>query len=419
MKGAAFVGAVLCLTATANAAPLVDWLEKGQPILDVRTRYENVSDESKTFSASAPTLRLRVGYGTAPWHGLSLAAEFDAIAPISTDYNSTRNGKTSYATVADPGMMALNRLQLAYATNFDTTIVVGRQRLQLGDQRFIGNSGWRQHEQTFDAVSVANTSVPGLALTYAYVERVNRVFGPADPIPAAGPAGHFGSNSHLFNAVYTGVPGLNLEAYAYLLDLSQKGPASAMLATTKLSTATVGARAQFKATLTGGLVAQLTGAYAHQNDYADNPLTFGLDYWLAEGSLSAHGATLLAGYEAMGGNGTVGFSTPLASLHPFDGWADMFLTTPASGIDDAYFKAAYVIPDVLGTKALTAAVVHHDFRTDRGGTGIGSEWDASLEWTIDQHTSFMLALANYQGSGVGLGGFKDKSIGWLQAAYKL
>ena len=401
-------------------ADVGDWLAQGKPIIDLRARYETVDDKDKAFSAQAPTLRLRLGYESSPWHGLALAFDFDEVVDLwSTGYNSTRNGKTAYPTIADPQMLVVNRLQLSYATDFDTTIVVGRQRLQFGDQRFIGNSGWRQHEQTFDAVTVANTSVPGLTLTYAYVGRVNRVFGPEDPVPATAQAGHFGSDSHLFNAVYSGFPGLKLEGYAYLLKLDQQGPASAVAATSKLSTATYGARAEYRATLMDGLVGHANGAIAHLQNYADNPLAISLDYWLAEASLTYAGVTVLAGDEALGGDGTIGFSTPLATLHPLQGWADMFLTTPANGIDDVYFKAGYALPGVLGTKNLVATVVHHDFRTDRAGVGIGSEWDASLEWTLDQHTSFLLAAADYQGAGVGLGGFKDKAIGWVQAAYKL
>ena len=62
--------------------------------------------------------------------------------------------------IADPAMTALNWLQLTYASDYDTKFVVGRQRILVGNQRFIGNSGWRQHEQTFDAVSAVNTSIP-------------------------------------------------------------------------------------------------------------------------------------------------------------------------------------------------------------------------------------------------------------------
>jgi len=417
------VGALMGLMAlsdTGQAAPsLLDAIEQGKPVIDVRARYEGVDDQSKSHYGDATTLRARLGYETGSWNNLSLAFDFDEVFSLgSTNYNSTRNGKTTYPTIGDPALTALNRLQITYATGFDTKLIAGRQRLQFGDQRFIGNSAWRQHEQTFDALTLVNTSVKDLTLTYSYVDRVNRVFGPNNPTPATGPAGHFASNSHLFNAVYAGFPGLKLEGYVYLLKLAQTGPASSVLATSKLSTADYGMRAEYRATLADDVAGQLSGAFAHQENFANNPLSISLDYWLAEGSLSAHGFTGLVGYEVLGGNGTASFSTPLASLHPFDGWADMFLTTPANGLDDFYLKGSYAVPGFLTMKSLTAALVYHDFKADRTGVGIGREWDASLELAVDQRMSFLLSAASYDGAGIGAGGFASKTVTWLQAAYK-
>ncbi len=416
----AALAGLLALGSTARADhSLGDAIRNGKPVVDVRARYEGVDDKSKTVDANALTIRARLGYETAVWDGLSLAFDFDAVYAAETEYNSTRNGKTTYPTVGDPALTTLNRLQLSYAaSDIDTKIIVGRQRLQFGDQRFIGNSAWRQHEQTFDAVTLVNTSVKDLTLTYSYVERVNRVFGPNGPKPTTGPIGHYGSDSHLFNAVYSGVPGLKLEGYAYLLDLDQKGPGASVLATSKLSTATLGVRAEYRAVLSDGLTGQIKGAYAHQSDYAKNPLAIDLDYWLAEGSLTYQAATGVVGYEAMGGNGSAGFSTPLASLHPFDGLADMFLTTPANGIDDFYARGAYVFSKFLDMKSLTASVAYHDFKTDRTDVGIGTEWDGSLELAVDQNISALVGLADYSGAGIGFGGFADKTITWVQLGYK-
>lgn len=344
----ALAGQVAFCDAGYAEPSLVDSLQQGVPVVDVRARSESVDDKSKALDANAMTVRARLGYETGVWNNLSLAFDFDEVfAVAATDFNSTRSGKTAYPTIADPNMTALNRLQIAYTTDLGAKIVVGWQRLQFGDQRFVGNSAWRQHEQTFDALTLVNTSVKDLVLTYSYVGRVNRVFGPNEPTPATGPAGHFGSDSHLFNAFYSGVPGLKLEGYVYLLKLDQKGPVSAMLATSKLSTADYGARAEYRLALSDGLSGRFNGAFAHQGNYANNPLSISLDYWLAEGSLTCNGLTGLVGYEAMGGNGAVGFSTPLASLHPFDGWADMFLATPVNGIDDLYVKGSYAVPGIL------------------------------------------------------------------------
>src|SRR6185312_3901169 len=317
--------AVLTATTTAQADVLDDLFSQGRPVIDLRARIETTDDAAKTMDANAVTLRARLGYETGSWNGLSAQFDVDQVWTIGgATYNSTRNGKTAFPVVADPAMTALNRLQLTYASDFDTKFVLGRQRLLIGNQRFIGNSGWRQHEQSFDALSAVNTSISGLTLSYAYLYRVNRVYGPDLPVPsntapaATGQANYFKSNSHVMNGIYTGLAGLRLEGYAYLLDLSAPGYAVLPVqqtAAARLSTATYGARADYGLPLTDKIGAKLTGEFAHQINYANNPLSFGLNYYLGEASATWHGAKALIGYEVLEGNGTIGFATPLGTLH--------------------------------------------------------------------------------------------------------
>ncbi len=425
-------GFALCLlgsTAAHAELPLVGIIAQGRAVIDLRARYETVTDNSKAFDANAGTVRARLGYDTGYWNNLQLGFDFDQIWSVGgATYNSTRNGKAAYPTVADPAMTALNRLTLTYASDFDTKFTIGRQRLLIGNQRFVGNAGWRQHEQTYDSLSAVNTSIEDLTFTYAYLYRVNRIGGPAVPLPSntaassTGLANYFKSDSHVMDAVYIGVDNLRLEAYAFLLDLSAPGFATApaqLTATSRLSTATYGGRADYSMALAEDVTGKLTGEIAHQTNYAKNPLSISLKYWLGEGSVTYKGLTGLIGYEVLEGNGTIGFATPLATLHAFNGWADMFLTTPANGLKDFYLKAAYVLPaDFIEMRSLTATMFYHDFTTDNLTQGIGSEWDASLELAVDAQTSLLAKYAAYRGAGTAFGGFPDKSIFWLQLAYK-
>ncbi|MFZ1991096.1 MAG: alginate export family protein [Alphaproteobacteria bacterium] len=418
--GAALMAALgLAMTGGAARADeaLADAILKGKPIIDLRLRYETVDDENCTAcagnTADAVTLRARLGYETGAWNGLSAAFDFDKIWALDEDYNSTRNGKGTRPVVADPDLIALNRLQISYASDFGTKFTLGRQRLTLGNQRFIGNVGWRQHEQTFDAISLVNTSIKNLTLTYAYIDQVNRVFGPDHPAPATGQPSRFDSDSHVIDAVYTAIPDLRVEAYAYLLDLDQNAPPPDPAL--RLSTATLGARGELKHKLTNELGVQLNGEYAHQTDYARNPLSLDLDYGLIEGALHYNALTVLGGYEILTGNGVVGFSTPLATLHTFNGWADIFLTTPANGLEDAYAKLAYIWSDIAAVKAITLTAFFHDFSAERTSTHYGSEIDASLDVAIDARTSALIKFASFDGDGP----FRDKNIVWLQAGWKL
>ena len=422
----------LCLfTSTAAQAelPLSAIIAQGRPVIDLRMRYESVDSAAQVLKADAGTFRARLGYDTGYWNGLQVGFDFDQVWTLGEDaYNSTRNGKTTYPTVLDPSMTVLNRLQLAYASDFDTRFVIGRQRLILGNQRFVGNVGWRQHEQTYDAFSAVNTSIDDLTLTYAWLHRINRVGGPSIPTPSnTGPAAtaqanYLKSDSHVINGVYVGIENLRIEAYALLLDFAPPGYATLpaqVTAVDRLDTNTYGARLDYNLFLGENLTGKLTGEFARQSNDNGNPLSFDLNYGLFEGSLTYAGVTGLVGYEILEGDGTIGFATPLATLHAFNGWADMFLTTPVNGLQDLYFRASYTMPmDFLEFRSLTGIVSWHDYTTDNLGMGIGSEWNLSAELAVDANLSFLGKFAAYQGSNVAFGGFPDKTIFWLQAAYR-
>ncbi len=76
----------------------------------------------------------------------------------------------------------MNRLQLTNTSLPDTTLTLGRQRINLDDQRFVGNVGWRQNEQTYDGFRVVNKSIPNLTVDVTYFDQVNRVFGKESPV---------------------------------------------------------------------------------------------------------------------------------------------------------------------------------------------------------------------------------------------
>jgi len=76
--------------------------------------------------------------------------------------------------VVDPEVTQLNQSILAYK-NDSTTAKLGRQRIILDKARHVGNVGWRQNEQTFDAVSNVNTSIPYTTLTYAFLDNVHGI----------------------------------------------------------------------------------------------------------------------------------------------------------------------------------------------------------------------------------------------------
>ena len=126
------------------------------PSLDARLRYEFANVEGFDDS-NALTFRARPGLKTREWHGFTALAEGDFTAVAIDDYNGGAPGahpfEPSKSVIADPQNVELNQAFLQYH-GFDTSVKVGRQRIIYNNAAFIGNSGWRQNEQTFDAASI-------------------------------------------------------------------------------------------------------------------------------------------------------------------------------------------------------------------------------------------------------------------------
>ena len=351
------------------AAPALAADDGGKPSLELRYRYEHVDQDNALDPANAQTLRTRAGFQSGQWYGLSGLLEVDNVSRIGDDaYNSTRNGQKEYAVVADPDGTEVNQALLRYDHKLGSA-VLGRQRINLDNQRFIGSVAWRQNEQTFDGALTQLKPLDGLTLSYAYLDQVNTVFGPDNGRydNATNPA-NIDGHSHLINAQYVFMPQLTATAYSYLLDLDNIAVAPTAAEGT-LSSQTSGLRLN-------GVVAGVSYAleYAQQKDYGDNPLELDSEYYLAELGYTLKGVQLKVGYEVLGGDngsGNRAFQTPLATKHAFQGWADQFLTTPADGIEDAYVG---VTAPLLGG---TLQAWYHDYRAELGSSHYGDEYNLS------------------------------------------
>lgn len=374
------------LAAAADAPP-------GDIILDARLRYESVSQDGFAKDAQALTLRTRLGYETPAWRGFKALAEVENVTALDEGYNSTTNGKIGYPVVADPEVTELNRAQISW-TGKQADVVVGRQRIILGNARFIGNVGFRQNEQTYDALKAAIRPTKDLTVTYAYVDRIHRVFGHHSV------QGEWDSDSHLVQAELKTAVG-QLAGYGYLLDFDN--------APTQ-SNATWGARLAGSRPLRPGLAVTYEAEFARQTDYRNSPTEFRLDYLDLGVGLKgpAHWATV--GLERLDGDGRRGFQTPLATLFAYQGWADVFLTTPPGGVRDLNLRAGTTIkmgPKSLPVKLQAAA---HDFADDDGSRRYGREVDVMASVPLTKILSAEVRAAFFDGARPG---FADRHKVWL------
>jgi hypothetical protein len=306
----------------------------------------------------------------------------DDLRPVGADdYNSTRNGKINWPTVADPKATDLNQAYVKYAGLDNTDLIIGRQRIVRGNERFIGPVGWRQNEQTFDAASISHKFGDKIQAYYAYVGQVNRVFGPNAGAPPANLTGQ----THLTDVTYTFSPSLKATAYGYFIDLEE---------TPAFSSQTLGVRLTGEAKPGDDWSIPYAVEYAVQDDFAGNPNDYDADYYLAEAGVKWQKVGVKLSYEVLEGSASTtvneAFQTPLATAHAFQGWVDKFVTTPPGGIEDLFLS---VDLNALGGNIR----IRYDVYQAESGSidDYGDELGAWATWPVGTHYSVGVKYAKF------------------------
>lgn len=383
-------------------ADFFEALAGGKVHLNNRFRIE-LADTTGRDSSTAITNRIRLGYETKPFHGFSAMVEFENVwSPDKDNYfvPATGSGTPTRTVVADPTGTEANQFYARFAERLGGVrldVRAGRQRILHDNQRFVGNVGWRQFEQTYDSVRVqSDLGVEGLEVEYAYVWFVQRIFGPDGP--------NWDSDSHLIRASYQFAPELRVTPFVYLLDFRDDSPAD--------STDTWGVRVSGRALLDEeeNYALRYEATYARQSDAGPNPVSYDADFFAIEAGLHKKElGGVFAGYQFLGSDsGDAAFRFPLGTNHAFQGFADNFLATPTDGLQNLYAGLTAELPwDV------NASAAYHRFWTDRGGDDLGWEVDAVLSKAITPNWSVMLKGAYYDGSS----GEPDTTRFWIQTEF--
>ncbi|WP_206486459.1 alginate export family protein [Thalassotalea sp. G2M2-11] len=382
-----------------NNASFSEALADSKVNVSFRARYEGVDQDGANGAsdkdATALTLKSRLTVKTGAYNGLSLGVEVDNVTALVDDYNDlTLDYSGSDAVVADPEITDVNQAFLQYKTG-KFTATAGRQRVLHNNQRFVGGVGWRQNEQTYDGYRFQYKASDSLTLDYSYIYNANRIFA-ADSKKADNLSGDF----HLATANYKVNKSHKVGAFAYLLDFDK---AHAM------SSSTYGAlyNGKFDAIFVNASVAT-------QSDNGDNPVSYDASYLNAEIGAKLENFTVLGGYEVLGSDdGKAAFSTPFATLHKFQGFADSFLGTGSSaglknGVEDTYVT----VKTKLSGIGLSATF--HDLTSDEGSIDYGTELDIAASYTIANKYKLLVKYADYSADDLGT----DTSKLWIQLAAK-
>jgi hypothetical protein len=259
----------------------------------------------------------------------------------------------------------------------------------------VGSVGWRQNEQTFDAVrGEARLGPVSADLTYAISQRT--IFG-----EDAGPRTAF-DGDFAFAGLASRLGPVQGKLFAYLLDYDEDFflPNSSQ---------TYGGLLSGSLPVAAGTSLSLRASYARQSDLGDNPFDYAADYWSFEGGASLAGFTLAAGWEQLGSDNGRAVQTPMATLHKFNGWADLFLVTPPAGLEDAYVSVGRNFGAAGPLRELTFQLAFHQFDSAAGDVEYGTEWDASIGFGLGPFR------ADYDAVGFG----SDTAKLWLQAEWSL
>lgn len=325
-------------------------------VIDDRLRYESVSQDNATDDATALTNRFMLGvkYKTG---ALTADIELANVSALMSDYDDG-TGSAAFSVVKDPAHSRLTQAKLTYSMD-KTAVIAGRQMINLDNQRFVGAVDWRQMRQTFDAVVVANSSVKDLTLVGAYVIGVN----PIVDVTARK------TSSVILHADYKVSDTMNVTGYGYLLASLHDTYGVAL--TGKAMDKKLSYRAEYamQSDASFEVDASETNAVATGAGVADaSYMNFDAAYALDKTMTAGFNYEVLSGTD---GTGTAtAFGTPLATGHKFNGWADIFLTTPTDGLVDMNARFVY---KAKGLGKFMA--VYHMFSADVGGADHGSEID--------------------------------------------
>ncbi len=398
-----FLMSILAVNAAEKVNSLGEMFSQGELDLKARLSYEHAHFQSSPKDdANALTISNYIGFRTAEFSGISLYAQYHSTQRISSDYDDGRGHNTDeYELVADPDMTRWQQVYADFTLIPDTNVRVGRQEIILDDSRFVGNIGWRQTAQSFDAVSITNNSIEDTKLFFAYSDKVNTIWGNSVDFDSI----------VLMNAQFTGIQDHTLTGFIYLVD-SDESVKDKKGANNK-DTATYGFRANGKMN-----DFKYDATYAYQTDYQDTD-----DHEAHFGHL--HGAYTIgdwtpgAGYMYIDDQSSegIGFDTLFSTAHKFNGWSDRFLSTNGGtltdGLQDYYLD---VNTKLLGNKIVLA---YHYFDDVSGNDDYGMEYNALVARKLSERLTASVKAAYFEGNDDRADAYADDDVNfWVRLDYQ-
>lgn len=364
-------------------------------VVDLRYRSAHIDQAGFAAPANANTLRVTLGCLWQIFPHWSAYAEGTRVSGLFDDnYNSGANGKSHLPAEGDPPSSEISAAWLG----FDDGALkarLGRQYLNIDNQRFFTSGLWRQNPQSFDALNTSWALASGTTLQYVHLDKALRSVGHDYPDPTQSV---WSLDANLFH-VDQKLPLGTLTGYDYLVENDT---------TAKYSWRTAGIRWTGAQDVFGGKLGW-TGEGARQDSWRNNPQTYRANYHLFELSIALPQATFRWGDESLGGDGKYAFSAPYGSSHGFDGWTSQFKNTPPNGLEDRYVGVSGKI-----STQLAWGVVAHNFFAARVSQRYGSEVNTMLTYALRRDFSVQMEYATYHRNTFGS---SEREL-WLTLEYR-
>jgi hypothetical protein len=396
----------------------------GKAMTSFRLRYEHVDQDGLT-DANGLTLRSLIGWQTAPFHDVSLAAQLINITQLQDHFNdgvpysgpiyaySSHPGKASYAKIVDPDYTGVNQLYLESSALSDTRIRLGRQQVNLDNVRFIGDIGFRQVMQVYDGVSALNKSIANTEIYLAHFESVRQINTRLRTDGAL----------EIANVKYKFTPAESISAYGYFSSFDNLGFGKSWLGNDNAdqSNRILGLRLDGAHKLNDGWKLLYTAEYARQQDYSGGDSRIDAHYYKLGGGAALGNFSLRADQELLSSNhGQYAFQTPFGTNHLFQGWVDRFLVTPKEGIRDTFITATYKIGDFAFFADYHWLDSDRNFNRSGGGSGdqYGREWNLAASYSYSKNLLTKVEYGQYsERDQYAAGRIKDTDKLWLTLLY--
>ncbi|MCH8843000.1 MAG: alginate export family protein [SAR324 cluster bacterium] len=371
-----------------QAQTLSEAIQNGTPSLQLRLSLER-SDlaDNDTDAATALNLRTRLGYRTGEFWESSVFLQFQDVSAAIDRYAPE---DSDFDPIADPEGTSVHQAFVEYSGFADMKIRAGRQELVLEDGRLFSNADWRQHAQSFDAITLTGRSFADWAFTLGDIFRVRTVRNDLTEL----------NHLLILQGDYSGIESHSLRLHGYLLD-APDDPAPNNSAPER-DKATYGARVE------GDLASwQWFLDYNLQTGYAGNSNAGGT-------MLNGFAAAKMAGLQAGGGyteisgrsGDTRAFDTLFSTAHKFNGWSDQFGATNGGRLERGLKEVYVLVKGKTGELSWIARV--HRFDQETKSQAYGSEIDFQAVIPLVHNVTGLLMVASYAADGENDSGVADK-----------